>query len=413
MVEDIAKGKWPTFQDVLKAHADCRVGKPASSHQTKFETRLGENLLKLSQDIQNKTYKPQRSVCFIVTNPKPREIFAAHFRDRIVHHLIISKLNPIWESRLSNFSFACRKGRGTHGALRELQRQVRQISEGGNKTVYVLQLDVASFFVSINRTILKSLMIRHVKDETTRWLIELLFSHDSRKDVIMQSSRDMYKLIPASKSWFSRGSDEGIPIGNLTSQFGANLYLNEIDHWIERSLKPEGYLRYMDDLTFFDKDREKLRAMIEPVDSFLHSSRKQNLNRKKTTLKSLRHGINYLGYKIKQTNYSKEPAKLYLSPKKKWEFIQDLRALEAEGLPDPIRAHPLSPFLSRTIVQKRLSSINSRLGLQKHAASFLFREEALKNFAQKVSHGTELPEEHSLQWEPVIVKKDFSSIKIR
>ena len=132
------RDSWPTFKDVLKAYKECRVGKPASIHQSRFEAKLGENLWRLHKDIHSKSYKPSRATAFVVTHPKPREIFASHFRDRIVHHLIVSKLQPIWEPKFSPFSFACRKGRGTHGALLELQRQ-------GYNNVYQLEGGIINY----------------------------------------------------------------------------------------------------------------------------------------------------------------------------------------------------------------------------------------------------------------------------
>ena len=403
---------WPTFEDVFNAYKECRIGKPANAQQTRLEFRLGENLVTLTREIQDRSYEPSRSTCFVVTHPKPREIFAAHFRDRIVHHLVISRLTPIWEPRFSPSSYACRKGMGTHGAIRELKKQVRKVSQGGLKTVHVLQLDLASFFVSINRPILKSLVLRQTKD-TLAWLIETIFESDARKNVYMQSPKKMFELIPSEKSWFSRPDDEGIPIGNLTSQFGANLYLNELDHFIKRNLKARSYIRYMDDLTFFDTDHEKLSELIEPVDQWLKTNRKQCLNPRKTSLKSLWQGIEYLGYKIKQTRCQSDPAKLYTPEKKKWEFIGDLRNLERTGIRALEFSHPLAPP-SKKRAQERLASVNARLGLQKHAASFRMRKEALEALIRKLYPITEMPDDFvGSKWVPIKVKKNFGSIKMR
>jgi RNA-directed DNA polymerase len=113
---------WSTFEDILKAYKNCRKGKQPSIHQLKFEQNLGENSLALWQEIIERRYKPSICACFVVTNPKPREIFAAHFRDRVVHHLLVSKLDPFWEKKLSPVCFACRKGMGTHGALKNFEK---------------------------------------------------------------------------------------------------------------------------------------------------------------------------------------------------------------------------------------------------------------------------------------------------
>ena len=138
--------EWPTFYDLLVAYKNCRLHKPENASQTQFELHLSKNLLKLHESIHNGSYKPSPSQCFIVTHPKPREIFAAAFRDRVAHHLVVSQLAPAWDRKFIYSSFACRKERGTHGAIRFLQKKVRSLSQGGYKAVHCLQLDIEKFF---------------------------------------------------------------------------------------------------------------------------------------------------------------------------------------------------------------------------------------------------------------------------
>lgn len=218
-----------TFQALLESYKSCRIGKRPSIQQICFETRLGENLLKLANEINRRTYHPSRYLCFIVTHPKPREVFAANFRDRIVHHFIVARLEPMWERKFSPVSFACRDGLGTHGALSYFRRKTRSISQGGRKPVYALQLDIEAFFASIHRPTLRQLLRREAQNETVRWLIDGVFRHDPRINVVFQGPSDEFARIPQPKSWFSKTPDEGIAIGNLTSQFGANVYLTELD----------------------------------------------------------------------------------------------------------------------------------------------------------------------------------------
>lgn len=412
------KETWPDFSDVLKAYQECRVGKQAGIHQAYLESKLSESLLKITKEIRSRRYKPFKSSVFVVTHPKPREVFAAHFRDRIVHHLIVSKLQPIWEKKFSPMSFACRKGKGTHGALKEFQRQVRKVSGGGNHTVYALQLDIASFFVSINRPILKELFIKSLnpKEETLRWLIEVFMDHDPRKDALIHSPPSLMALIPPSKSWFSKDEQTGLPIGNLTSQFGANVYLNELDHWIQRKLKPQSYLRYMDDLTLLDRDPNKLRKLIDPIDQWLKTHRLQEMNTSKTTLTSMREGIDYLGFRIIQTDCSKNPARLHSTPKTKWSFVKDLKNLSQTGLPPMKQLHPLAPVLSKKKARTRLASVNSRLGLFKHADNYRFKKEALMKLDQAINiHDRVLSQdgETVFKWEKVRIKKDLSSVRLK
>jgi len=180
---------WPEFKDLYKAYKECRMGKPASAEQTQFETRLGENLLLLLKEIQLKTYPPSQAKCFIVPRPKPREIFAAHFRDRIVHHLIVSKLTPLWESRFSDASFACRKGRGTHGAIQRLLSEIKRVSRQGELKLHVLKLDIASFFATIHRGILCGLLQEENQEPLLSFLIRNSFGHDSRDSFIFRGKK--------------------------------------------------------------------------------------------------------------------------------------------------------------------------------------------------------------------------------
>jgi RNA-directed DNA polymerase len=183
--------------------------------------------------------------CFVVTEPKPREIFAAEFRDRVVHHLVITVMEPIWERKFIHTSFACRKGKGVHWALKHLQTKVREISRGGRSPVWVLQLDLARFFVSIHRPTLCALMEKHAPFPEIRKLIHNIYRHDGRIGAKIKNPVIHRNCIPEFKSWFGQPKDRGLPIGNLTSQFGANVYLTALDHFVQRELKPMAYMRYM------------------------------------------------------------------------------------------------------------------------------------------------------------------------
>jgi RNA-directed DNA polymerase len=185
---------WPSFDDVATAYKHCRLGKQASTHQTRFEANLGKNLLQLHQALLSEKYKPFPTICFVVTKPKPREIFAAHFRDRIVHHLVVNRLSPCWEKKFIYSSFACRKGKGTHGALRYLQTQVRRVSQGGLRPVYALQLDLASFFVTIHRPTLCQLLTKQIGNPLLHRLVETLYLHDARPSAILKGDSAFFTL---------------------------------------------------------------------------------------------------------------------------------------------------------------------------------------------------------------------------
>lgn len=375
---------WPTFEDILRAYKSCRLHKPANRSQTNFEKRLGENILKLHNEIHSQKYKPKPANVFIVVEPKPREIFASDFRDRVVHHLVINQLEPKWERKFIYSSFACRKGKGVHAAIKYLQKKARSLCRGGNRDVYALQIDISSFFVTINRQILSQLLIQKETNQMLIYLVQTIYLHDARMGAVRLSDKNSFKLIPKGKSWFDQSPELGLPIGNLTSQFGANAYLNGLDHFIVRNLKPETYLRYMDDLTILSFSAEKLQNMVVPIDEWLFNNRKQKLNPTKTKISNLKEGISYLGYYFKQTNSPAQPLEAFVEPKKKWKLVQSLKLLEHTNVPIKTTSHFLGSNIPNKIIQKILAQINSRLGAIVHASSYTHRKNALLKLMKNI-----------------------------
>jgi RNA-directed DNA polymerase len=397
----------------MDAYRKCRHKKRPSVHQIRFESRLGENLLSLHSDLRSRKYQPSRSKCFVVIYPKPREIFAAHFRDRIVHHLLVGRLEPLWEPRFVHSSFACRKERGGYKAIAYIDRQARRLSQGGRHKVFVLQVDIASFFVTIHRPTLAEILLKDIRNEYLCWLIETAFCHDARENVWVESSPELRTLIAPYKSWFNKDKDVGIPIGNLTSQFGANVYLDGVDQWICRNLRPGAYLRYMDDLTLLDTDPKRLRAMAGPIDCWLKKNRSQSLNPDKTTLKQLSSGIQYLGYRIRQDLAQGGGIALKAPESKKWEFIRALKQFESCGMEEGLAYHPLEFSFRSSGDRKILSSANARLGFLKHAQTYRFRRDAIERLKRKLSNPEYLPTELFDPWSPVLIKRSYSSLRFR
>ena len=404
------QSEWLSFDEVVQAYRECRLGKRASIHQTRFEAHLGRNLLELYRDLLSEKYRPSPVVCFVVTKPKPREIFAAHFRDRIVHHIVVSRLTPIWERKFIHSSFACRSGKGTHGALRYFQKTAREISQGGILPVYALQLDLASFFVTIHRPTLCSLLTKGLKDGCWMRLIQTLYLTDGRLGAIRKGA--FFDLIPKEKSWFSQKKDQGIPIGNLISQFGANVYLTELDHLIQRKLKPSAYIRYMDDLLLLDTDPERLRPLEAIVNDWLEAHRQQSLNPRKTRLSRLDGGIEFLGYRCMQVNSPKEPLQLFLKPNKKWEWIKTLREMAAIDFQSE-RTHPLSMRIESATTQRALSRMNSKLGFLKHAETFQLRKKSIDKLVDDLSEFPGLPSQLGEAWSPLKARRDYRAIRRR
>jgi len=284
-------------------------------------------------------------------------------------------------------------------------------SQGGYKPVFCLQLDIASFFVTIHRPTLASLITQDIRHSTLRWLTELTYLHDPRDLCRIDSPKEKMAQIPPHKSWFNQPEEFGIPIGNLTSQFGANVYLNSLDHWIQRTLKPQAYLRYMDDLVLLEQDIEKLQNMILPIDQYLFQNRQQKLNPKKTILKDLKQEILYLGYFLNQDELGH--IKLGVSPKKKGDLIQALKEFEACPLFPNHSDHPMGFPKTSKETKDQLSSVNARLGYVKHATTYRFRKGALERTESILTNPQKIDPDFHDTWNPVRIKKDFKALRLR
>jgi len=367
------------FNKIIAAYQKCAKGKKKSLDCFRFESQLGKELTQLANDINQRTYHPGESRCFVVTNPRAREIWASSFRDRVVHHLIVDHLEPLWLGDFSGSSYACRKGKGAHAAFKDIKNAVKKISQGGRKTVWALQLDIESFFVTIDREILKELFLKRASDPEIIWLINKNFDADPRFDYKKSGWRDNFKLVSPQKSWLARGPRQGIPIGNLTSQFGANLYLHELDFFIQQSFKKCTYFRYMDDLLFLTDSKENLVQLEEKVNSWLQTYRRQNLNLHKTSLVPLTKGIDYLGFRLKQVPEPREPLIILPQRKKKWDLVREIKKLETHNWEKLEFPHELA-FPLKDLQRKKLQKLNSRLSYLNISKSFLFRKQTLEKF---------------------------------
>lgn len=291
-------------KSIYNAYVDCRRRKRGTANEQEFERKIASNLVTLTKELQSGKYSPGKSICFVVRNPKPREVFAADFRDRIVHHLIVRRLEPYWERVFICDSYACRKGKGTLAAVDRIAHNVRSITENGRKRAYFLQLDVANFFMSINRDILWGLLEKGLEKqfrsnpeekENIRKILRILVFHNPTESYIDKAKPYEWDLVPPNKSLFHCGRNVGLPIGNLTSQFFANVYLNELDQFVKHVLKAKYYVRYVDDFVIMHERKEQLSEWYEIIKKFLAD--RLNLRLKKAVkLAGISTGINFLGY---------------------------------------------------------------------------------------------------------------------
>lgn len=234
---------WP---NLLLAYRKAAKGKRGQPNVAVFEHRLEDNLLQLQRELHAHTYRPGPYVNFYIHDPKRRLISAAPFRDRVIHHALCNLIEPVFERSFISDSYANRVGKGTHRALDRCQQFARRYR-------FVLQCDLRQFFPSIDHAILRDVLACKINDPDVMWLVDLILG--GGKDVLKYEYEMTY--FPGD-DLFAALRPRGLPIGNLTSQFWANVYLNPFDHFVKRELRCRGYLRFVDDILFFADDKPTL-----------------------------------------------------------------------------------------------------------------------------------------------------------
>ena len=273
-----------SFENLLESFYQARRGKPKTPGLCAFEYDLEQNLFALQEELQGHTYQPGLYHHFYIHEPKKRKVSAAPFRDRVVHHALCNVIEPIFECRFIYDSYACRKGKGTHRALARCQEFLRQ-------NEYVFQGDILKFFPSIDHQILLDILGRRIHDDEVMDLIRLILK--SGEGVLA----DEYVM-----QWFP-GDDllsplerpRGLPIGNLTSQFWANVYLNELDTFVKHELHWRYYLRYVDDLLVFGNAKRELHQVKQALAAFLERLRLR-LHPRKQQIYPVDTGIDFVGF---------------------------------------------------------------------------------------------------------------------
>ncbi|MFH0771204.1 MAG: reverse transcriptase/maturase family protein [Candidatus Omnitrophota bacterium] len=289
-----------SFGNIYRRYLKCRRNKRNTMNALKFEINAEENILRLEKELRSKVYHPSRSILFFVKKPKLREIFAADFRDRVVHHILVGYLEPIFENVFIHDSYACRKGKGTHRAVRRLQSFLRKVSKNGSARSYYLQLDIKSFFINMDKEILFGLIRRRTKNKDVLWLAKSIIFHDCTRDYILRDKVNLFNELSYEKSLFGKENKRGVPIGNLTSQFFANVYLNELDQFVKHRLRCRHYIRYADDFVLLSNSREKLVDWMEGIREFLESELRLKFNPRGTKLQPVSNGIDFLGYIVRR-----------------------------------------------------------------------------------------------------------------
>lgn len=308
-----------TFQNIYNAYLDCRKNKRNTINALKFEQNLVENLWDLVDALKNRRYTPGTSICFLTSSPKLREVFAADFKDRVVHHVLVGALEEMYEKKFIYDVYNNRKGKGTHQAKVRVAKWMKSNPQG-----YYLQLDIKGFFYHLSKDILYKKLFRDVHKhnpvhkEDVLWLAHTLIYHDPTLDFTFKGNKKGLEALPSHKTLFKIPKHRGLPIGNLTSQFFANVYMNDFDNYVKRELKVKKYVRYVDDFVLLDESKERLEILHDLIKNYLHTELQLTL-RTDTKLKKNTEGLDFLGYIIRPhyalvrqrvvNNYKKKKAK--------------------------------------------------------------------------------------------------------
>ncbi len=274
------------IDNLYLAHRKARRGgKRKRPMVAAFEHELGENLLRLHQELATETYQPLPYHTFTLVERKERTISAAHYRDRVVHHALMNVIQPIFDARFIHDSYACRKGKGTHRALDRAQQFARQHR-------FALKCDVREFFPSVDHAILRDLLARHIACAPTLRLIDSILAGGAgilahRYTPVLFPGDDLLAII----------RPRGLPIGNLTSQHWANVYLHQLDRFVKQSLHCPAYVRYSDDFLLFSDSKAELRAWRAEIVDHLATLR-LTLHADGTQVFPVRDGIPFLGWRV-------------------------------------------------------------------------------------------------------------------
>jgi len=270
-----------SFDNLLLAAKKAQKGKRYNSDVARFHVRLEENLIQLSAELSSKTYLPGKYRTFHIYDPKERMISAAPYRDRVVHHALCNIIEPIFESGFIFDSYANRKGKGTHKAIDRYQHYAQ-------KFPYVLKCDIRKFFPSVDLLILKQELERKIKCKDTLWLIQCIIdnSNEQEQHLCWFDGDDLFTPLERRK---------GLPIGNLTSQFWGNVYLNRMDHWIKEELGVPAYVRYVDDFVLLGNSKRQMWAWKAALEDYLAGYRLV-LHPNKTQIHQTKDGIPFLGF---------------------------------------------------------------------------------------------------------------------
>jgi len=329
-----------SLENLFSAWDEFKKDKRKKKDVLQFEWNLESNIFKLHKELEAKTYKHGPYTSFYINDPKQRHIYKAEVRDRVLHHAIFSVLNPVLESTFITASFSCRVGKGTHKGVESLNKMLRQVSGNGHNPCLALKCDIKKFFDTVKHEILLEIICRKIKDKDAVWLLKEIISSYYTRNLTSFEKR-------------------GIPIGNLTSQLFANLYLNELDQFVKQDLKVKFYVRYTDDFVVVVGNEKYLRDLLPIISQFLKNQLDLRLHQDKISIRKFSQGADFLGYILR-------PHHRLIRTKTKKRIFKKMKF--------KIREYECGLITEDNIMQ----TLQSYLGVLAHANAYRLSEE-LKN----------------------------------
>jgi len=378
--------------DLFRAYYDARQNKRNTFNQLRFEIEHERNLLTLYERILDHTYEIRKSIAFIVNEPVKREIFAADFSDRVIHHLIFNYINPILDTQFSEDSYSCRIGKGTHYAIERMTGYLKACSADYTQDCHVLKLDIKGYFMAINKHLLwrkLQKMINSVRyaplnpEDSSHcwndcfdfdlvwWLMDKVIWHDPIKSCIIKGKMSDWDGLPPTKSLFHNPPDCGLPIGNLTSQLFSNVYLHDFDCFVKKELGAEYYGRYVDDFVIIHRDKAFLLDALDKIKCYLQEQSGLVLHPNKIYLQHYSKGFAFLGVYIK-------PYRCYIANRTKRKFHRAVS--ECDKRLAKVRILETKEGISKTSkieIEKVRATINSYLGVMRHYSTYNLRRKTL------------------------------------
>lgn len=293
-------------ENIEHAWEKARKGKTCRPYVVQFEKDIKKNIRELRIELLLHSYRPQPLQTFILREPKTRKISKSDFRDRIVHHALCNMIEPIFEKIFIYDSYANRVGKGTLKALERFDYFKIKVFDKRTESGYVLKADIRHYFEEVDHSILLQIIQEKIWDKKVLWLIRIILAN------------------------YENAHGKGMPLGNLTSQFFANVYLNELDHFVKHKVKAQYYIRYVDDFVILHKKKEVLEEYKREIDYFIRERLHLRLHQDKSKILKIKGGINFLGFRIfyhhrllRKTNIRKRERK-----------IEDFKLLFEEGCID-------------------------------------------------------------------------------